>query len=391
MIFSRSDLPGLHGVIRDCTIPKGLAKLSEGDIAVINTTELSRDFAQRLVDIKVAAVVNVDKFYSPLVPYFGPHILLEASIPVYENAGTEFLSLVKNSKKGRIHENELFYGENSIGKFTTFTTEEATIRFDSAREALADHIDAMTGNTVEFVRTEAPLIIDGIGVPQLDFDFEDRKVLVVSPTSDTEQQIKDLRFFIREYEPSIIAVGEAADTLLSLGHQPRVIVGDPSVISEKALRSEAAVIIPAAADGHAPGLSTIQDLGISAMTFPAGSDSPTDLAILLAYFHHASLIVSIGDTMDLDRLFSEDPHNQLPSALLTRLRAGQKIVDASSVAELYRVHGSAGGWLWAMLSLLVALAVVVAIIGFSGDQDFLVNLIEAWNSLALRFQSLFQK
>ena len=57
MIFSRSDLPGIHGATRDLTGPKGFhkAKLSEGDIAIVDAPDISRAYAQRLIDSKVAA------------------------------------------------------------------------------------------------------------------------------------------------------------------------------------------------------------------------------------------------------------------------------------------------------------------------------------------------
>ena len=60
MIFSRSDQPGINGATRDLTGPKGFtkAKISEGDIAIVDDADISRSTCQKLIDARVAAVVR---------------------------------------------------------------------------------------------------------------------------------------------------------------------------------------------------------------------------------------------------------------------------------------------------------------------------------------------
>ncbi|MEL4152606.1 putative cytokinetic ring protein SteA [Corynebacterium bovis] len=389
MIFSRTDLPGIHGHLRDCTGSKAFSKLGEGDIAVVRAPDMSRGTAQKLVDARVGAVVNIARFTTGNVPNFGPHMLLDAGVVLVEDAGEDILEYVRNGKKARVYEGKVWYGERSIGGGTVLDEDTAVERFDDAREALGDHMEALAGNTAEFVRTEAPLLIDGLGIPDVAVDMDDRKVLVVAPAPDFRDRLRSLRNFIREYDPVIIAVGAAADDLMKAGYRPRVIVGDPEVIGTEALRSGATVILPAEPDGHAHGLERIQDLGVGAMTFPAASNEPTDLALLLAEYHGASMVVLLGEHMDLEHLFDEDRSRDTPSALLSRLKVGGKLVDADAVAELYRVSRSGGGWIWAVLAVLVAVVVVVLIAGFSGDGGFADNLIDSWNNFAIRMQSLF--
>ena len=48
------------------------------------------------------------------------------------------------------------------------------------------------------------------------------------------------------------------------------------------------------------------------------------------------------------------------------------------------------GWLWALLGILVALAVVILIVGLGGDESFLQNLIDTWNNFALSVQGWFK-
>lgn len=89
----------------------------------------------------------------------------------------------------------------------------------------------------------------------------------------------------------LFGVGSGADVLRKQGYRPQVIVGDPDHISADALKCGAQVVLPADADGHAPGLERIQDLGVGAMTFPAAG-SAIDLALLLADHHGAALLVT---------------------------------------------------------------------------------------------------
>ncbi|QFQ02262.1 hypothetical protein CUROG_04435 [Corynebacterium urogenitale] len=392
MIFSRTDLPGIHGATRDLTGPKGYhkAKLHQGDIAIVDAPDMSRAYAQRLLDHKVSAVVNLRQFTTGKVPNFGPQMLLDQGVLLVENVGEDMRKKVKNGKKGRLEDGKVYYGDRSIGGGEILDMDTATARFDEAREALGDHMEALSGNTSEFIRSEAPLLIDGLGIPDVDVDMDDRKVMVVSPDPQLKEKLKELRYFLREYDPVIVAVDAAVDDLIDAGHRPAIIVGDPELISSNGLRSGAVVVLPAEPDGHAKGLERIQDLGVGAMTFPAATDNPTDLALLLANYHGASMVVNLGPSMSLDRLFDEADSENTPSALLSRLRVGPKLVDSSAVAELYRVSKSGGGWIWAILGVLVALAVIVLIAGFSGDAGFVDNLIDSWNNLALSFQDMFK-
>ena len=217
-----------------------------------------------------------------------------------------------------------------------------------------------------------------------------RKVLVVSPSEEHRKKLTLLRNFIREYEPIIIGVDSAADTLVELGYQPNFIVGNPSEVSSETLRSGAQVILPAEPDGTAEGLERIQDLGIGAMTFPAATDSATDLALLLADYHEAQMIVQVGGALDLDDIFANES-NATPAALLCHMKAGTRLVDADAVINLYTAPNSgAMGWLWALLGILVALAVVILIVGLGGDESFLQNLIDTWNNFALSVQGWFK-
>lgn len=391
-LFNRNaDLPGLLGTTRVCTPQgKGVKRLSQGDLAVIDTPDLTRAFAQRLLNANPAAVLNVSRFTTGSIPNFGPQMLLDSGIILVEDFGVELLDAAKDGKKGRLTEDgQLYYGERLVAAGNPVSGTAAEAAFTEAQQSLLDHMEAYFGNTIQFIHSEAPLLIDGLGIPNTGTTIEGRKVLVVSPGDNHRTRVKELRNFIREYDPVLIGVDGAADTLVELGYKPALIVGNPTGIGAEALRSGAHVILPADPDGHADGLERIQDLGIGAMTFPAAVDSATDLALLLAEYHNAEMIVNVGSPVSLDGVF-DGREDSRPASLLTRAKVGTKLVDGSVIANLYTVRPTANlGWLWALLGVLVALAVIIVIAGTAGDGSFTDNLIDTWNSFALAVQGWF--
>lgn len=392
-LFNRNtDLPGLQGATRNCTTQgKGFKRLSEGDLAIIDAPDLSRAFAQRLLAARPAAVLNVSRFTTGAVPNFGPQMLLDAGIILVEGFGNEIVDGIKDGKKGRLTEDgQLFNGERLIASGTPVNAASAEKSFTEAQQSLLDHMEAYFGNTIQFIHSEAPLLIDGLGIPDTGNTIEGKKVLVVSPGNNHRSKLKELRNFIREYDPVLIGVDGAADTLVELGYKPALIVGNPTGIGADALRSGAHVILPADPDGHTVGLERIQDLGIGAMTFPSSVSSATDLALLLANYHNPQMIVNVGGPVTLDDVFAGQEDAD-PAALLTRAKVGTKLVDGSVIADLYNVRSSGSfAWLWALLGILVAVAVIIVIAGTAGGGSFVDNLIDTWNSFALTVQGWFK-
>lgn len=389
---SAAESTDLTGALRDCTPQgKGLRKLSEGDIAIVDAPDMSRREAQLLVEKRPAAVVNIATFSSGNIPNYGPQLLLDADIRLHEGAGAATREAFRDGKKATLTaDGEIIVGKKVIAQAEPLDQATVESSFDNSQRELVDHMEAYFGNTTEFIHTESPLLVDGVGVPELGDVMDGKKVLVVSPTLDTREKISNLRHFIREFQPVVIGVGAASDTLLDLGYSCDFIVGDPADISSDNLRGDARVILPADPDGHAAGLERIQDLGVGAVTFPAATDSPTDLAILLAVYHNAETIVTAGDSVDLDRIFAGADH-AAPPAMLARLKAGDRIVDSQVIENLYRPSSSGGvAWAWAILGLLVAIATIVVIVGVMGNGTFVDNLIDSWNNFALAVQNLFK-
>lgn len=384
-VSSAGSVATLQGTLRDCTPQgKGLARLHAGDIAFVDAPDISRRLAETLAAAKPAAVVNLARFSTGAIPNYGPHLLLDAGVPLYEGAGSELRSKIRDGKKARVSpEGEITIGRKVAGRATPVARADIDSTFADAQRGLVDNMEAFFGNTIQFIHSEAPLLIDGVGAPELGDIMTDRKVIVVSPAADTRERLSGLRNFIQEFSPVIIGVGQATDTLAEMGYDPDIIVADPTQVAAKNLRGDAKVILPAETDGYAPGLERIQDLGVGAMTFPAATESATDLAILLAVFHDAETVVTAGLPVDLDSIFANAAAAE-PAALLARLKAGRKIVDSTVIENLYTKTSGGGSvaWAWAILGLLVAAATIVVIVGLGGPDTFTDNLVNTWDTIA---------
>jgi uncharacterized membrane-anchored protein len=377
--------PGVTGTARvDRDIDRLLRRVGPGDIAVLDILDLDRVTADALVDAGVIGVVNASPSISGRYPNLGPEVLVANTITLIDNAGPEIFKKIKDGSKVRLHEGGVYHGERRLVHGVERTDEEIADLMHDAKTGLVAHLEAFAGNTIEFIRSESPLIIDGIGIPDIDVDVYRRHVVVVTDGPAAAEDLKALKPFIKEYQPVLVGVGTGADILREGGYRPALIVGNPEQISAEALKCGAQVVLPADADGHAGGLERIQDLGIGAMTFPAAG-SATDLALLLVDHHGASLIVTVGQSASIEEFFDRSRAQTNPSTFLTRLKVGEKLVDAKAVATLYRSHISGGAI--ALLVLAVLFAVVAALWVSRADTVVIDWLSTYWRNITLWVQS----
>jgi uncharacterized membrane-anchored protein len=363
---TRSELPGVTGVARvDRHTGALLRRVRRGDIAVLDQVDLDRATADALVAAEVAAVVNASPSISGRFPNLGPEILVDAGVLLVDAVGTEVLHAVKDGSRIRVHDGVLYAGDRVLGEGVEQTPDSVADALVEAKSGLAHQLEAFAANTIEFMRRERALLLDGLGVPDLEVDLKDRQVLVVAAGYDHVADLARLRRFIREYRPRLVGVGAGADALLAAGHRPDLIVGNPAEVSTEALTCGADVVVPAFTDGHAPGLHRVQDLGAGAVTFPS-SANPEDLALLLAHHHGASMTITVGLSATMGEFLDRGRSGSNASTFLTRLQTGGRVVDGRVVAALYRNRIS--GWVVLLLVLAVVAAVVAAlVVSHAGD------------------------
>jgi uncharacterized membrane-anchored protein len=380
-------LPGVVGIARVGRRTEGLLRrVGPGDIAVLDQVDLDRAMADALIQAEVVGVVNAAPSISGRFPNLGPEMLVGAGIALVDGVGTEALHTIKEGTRLRLHEGAVYVGEKELATGSRQTVETIADLMIEAKAGMSAQLEAFSANTIEFLRRERTLILDGVGVPDLRVQIKHRQVLVVAPGHGFVEELKGLRRYIAEHRPVLIGVDGAATTLHELGYRPDVIIGDPDSIATDTLRCGAEVVIPAHFDGHAPGIERIQDLGIGAVTFPA-SGNAEDLALLLADTHGATLVVTVGFQATLSEFLDRGRSGSNPSTFLTRLKLGSRLVNGAAVATLHRNRVSVGAVVMLVLAALIAVAVALAVSGVGGA--YTGWAISTWNDLVSWIKGLF--
>lgn len=370
-----------QAVVRvDQRTKKLVKRLQPGEIAVISHLDIDRVAAESLVAAAPAAVLNAEKSTSGRYPNQGPKLLLDAGILLIDDLGADVMTL-KEGQRVQIQGNQVFKDSKLVAEGTVQTEATNLAAMEAAKASLGVQIEAFTANTMEYLRRERDLLLDGVGVPRIRTQLNGRQVLMVVRGYNYKEDLASLRPYIREYHPVLIGVDGGADALLEIGLKPDMIVGDMDSVSGKALKCGAEVVVHAYSNGKAPGLARVQELGIEPMVF-AASGTSEDITMLMADELGAELIVALGTHATLVE-FLDKGRSGMSSTFLTRLRVGGKLVDAKGVSKLYRPRIS-NRQLWVLgLAGLVALGAALA--STTAGQTFLAlvaaNLDVWWQNL----------
>jgi uncharacterized membrane-anchored protein len=379
--------PGVAGTARLDRRTKNLTKrLRPGDIAVVDHVDIDRVSADALVGCKVAAVVNAAPSISGRYPNLGPEILLAAGIPLLDDVGREVFSRLKEGTPVRLDGTQLLDEEGGVlAEGVAQDDASVAAAMAEAKAGLSVQLEAFAANTMEYMKRERALLLDGVGVPDVATSIDGRHVLVVVRGYDYKEDLAALRPYIRDYRPVLIGVDGGADALVEAGYSPDMIVGDMDSVSDDVLRSGAEVVVHAYADGRAPGLARVQDLGVEAITFPASATSE-DIAMLLADEKGARLIVAVGTHATLVE-FLDKGRGGMASTFLTRLRLGGKLVDAKGVSRLYRSRISTTALVVLVLAALIAIGSAIAV--SAAGQVYFDLLLDQWHGFVFWLENLF--
>jgi len=354
----RSIATEIGGVVRLDRRTKNLTKrLQPGEIAVINHSDLDRVSAEALVAAQVSAVVNAVPSTSGRYPNLGPGILLDAGIPLIDDAGEQIFGRLEEGDRLTLDGGRLLDPDGAIvAEGTVMTVDLLEEKLEAARFGLSDQIEAFADNTMEYLRLEKELLLEGVGVPDVETVIEGRHVLIVVRGYDYRSDLDALRPYISEYKPLLMGVDGGADALIEAGYKPDMIIGDMDSCSDATLKSGAELVVHAYRDGRAPGLERVHQLGLQGVVFPALGTSE-DAAMLLADTKGARLLVAVGTHASLVE-FLDKGREGMASTFLTRLRVGPKLVDAKGVSRIYR--SQIKGWHLALLVLSGLLALTLA-------------------------------
>ncbi|HOB35019.1 MAG: hypothetical protein GX090_00375 [Firmicutes bacterium] len=334
-----------------------ISSLRKGDIALISHRDLDLVAAEGLAARGVAVVLNDQEFISGRYPNLGPGYLLDRNIKLYDCVPGELWSVADGAQVSIDENHVLTAGQQRFRLDHPLTRERADQLLAITRRNLDRELDKFIDNTLEYAKREKELILGLKDLPPLETPIWGRPVVVVVRGRGYKRDLQAIMHYIRENRPVLIGVDGGADALLENGLKPDIVVGDMDSISDKALHCRCERIVHAYSDGRAPGLERLNKLGLKATVFAAPGTSE-DVALLLAAGKGADLIVAVGAHSSMID-FLEKGRPGMASTFLTRLKIGDKLVDARGLSKLYQGRMTVG---WAVALFAAAMMPVVALL-----------------------------
>lgn len=331
-------------------------RLQAGEIAVINHADIDRIAAETLVAAAPSAVLNAAKSTTGRYPNMGPSIIVDAGITLIDDLGSGIMNL-KEGSKVTVEGNAVYQKGELVAEGVLQTPGTIAADLEEARKGVSTQIEAFAANTMEYLRRERDLLLDGVGVPKVKTKFAGKHALIVVRGYHYQEDLRSLRPYIREYKPVLVGVDGGADAILEQGYTPDMIIGDMDSVSDQALRCGAEIVVHAYRNGKAPGTERLKKEGIPHVLFPATGTSE-DVAMLLADDKGAEMIVALGTHATLVE-FLDKGRSGMASTFLTRLRVGSKLVDAKGVSQLYQPRVST--WQTVLLALVGVGAVAISL------------------------------
>jgi uncharacterized membrane-anchored protein len=333
-------------------------RLQPGDVAVIDHVNVDRIAAEELISCGVSAVVNASPSSDGKYPNAGPLMLARAGIRLVDAPEAPVFDLLRDGQAVTVtSEGAIKVGGEEVLSGTVLTVPELERELAAQRARIDEVLAEFAENTVEHVRQETDILTGSIDFPPTRVSFRDRHVLIVVRGERHRRDLKALRAYIRNVRPLIVAVDGGADGLLEAGQKPDVILGDMDSASDAALSCGAELIVHAYPDGRAPGRQRLVEMGLEHKVVPAAGTSE-DVAMLMAFEKGADLIVSVGAHFNLIE-FLDRKRGGMSSTFLTRLRIGEKLVDAKGVSRLYRPSSTLMPIIFFIVAFLVLLTILI--------------------------------
>ena len=333
-------------------------RLDEGDVAVVDHTDLDRVTAEELLETGVRVVVNVSESLSGKFPNPGPLLLVRGGVTLIDAPGAALFDEVSEGEPLTVRGASVFRNGTCVANGRSLGVEELARALAEQQGRVTEALEGFAENTLRYLRDEGRLLTEGVEFPPLETRFRERHALVVARGPGYKRDLAIVRPYVRDFKPVLVGVDGGADALLAGGMKPHVIVGDMDSVSDAALRSGAELVVHAYRDGAAPGAERLERLGLqySSVSAPGISE---DIALLLAFEKGAELIVAVGTHFNLIE-FLERNRAGMSSTFVTRLKVGEILIDAKGVSRL--VTRRVGVWPLVVVTLAGLAAILVAVV-----------------------------
>jgi uncharacterized membrane-anchored protein len=360
---------------------KNLVKrLHEGDVAIIDHTDVDMVSAESLIEKKPSCIVNAACSVTGSYPNLGPLTIVASGITIIDEVGGGVFERLKEGDAVQVEGNRVIHAGAEVAVGNLLSLEEIERRIEESKKKLGRHLGDFAANTVALLEAEKEILLESVDLPLIRTQFKGRHVLVVVRGHDYKKDLAVLKSYIREIRPVLVGVDGGADALIEAGYKPQMIVGDMDSVSDMALRGKSELVVHGYADGRAPGKKRLDELGLQSTTFHYPGTSE-DIAMLMAYEKGAEKIALVGSHNSLIEFLDKD-RKGMASTFLVRLRLGSTLVDAKGVSELYRARVK--GWHLALMALAALVTIIIVVLLSEPARQFI-------SVMALRFQVWLMK
>src|SRR5262249_44573916 len=159
------------------------------------------------------AVVNAAPSISGRYPNLGPRHLVDSGVSLVDDVGGQLISAVHDGSEIRLDGGTIYVEDELIGTGTVQDRRTIDRDMEDAKAGIATQMEAVSSSAVEHLRYEAPMFLDGVGVPMLGTPIKGHQVFVVAKAFDFKRDLASLKGYLRENRPVLVGVDAGADAL----------------------------------------------------------------------------------------------------------------------------------------------------------------------------------
>ena len=353
------------GPVRFARRDADFASLRTGDIALIDAIDLDAKRAHDLIEARVSAVLNTAPSSTGRVTNQGPKMLADAGITLVDVGNEGIWSSLRSGEQIQILDGgRVMLDGTLVAAGVEQDQSQVATQLREAKEGLATRLNALTANAADHIDREQAMLLNGAGVPRIRTRLRKRPVIVVSKGYDAEADLASLKRYIAQNDPVLVGAGPGADVLLDAGHSVHVLVGDIDRFSDRAIVAAGEVVV-STTTGRVGRPERLEKHGKDVATFVStGADD--DLAILLADTNGAAVVIHVGAPPSLNALLERAPSDSARH-VVTRLRAGSRLVDAKAAAAFNPRTMSMWPVFFMLLAGILALSVAISVTPLGQD------------------------
>ncbi|OGO78800.1 MAG: hypothetical protein A2Y23_12605 [Clostridiales bacterium GWB2_37_7] len=328
----------IEGFVKIGTRTKELIKyLTSDDIAIIQHDDIDILAAEALINSRIKAVVNTGRSMTGRYFSRGTALLVTNNIKLYDVniniAAFKDSDFVRIKGKDLILNNKYLFTNSCLAVNLEYIQQKHLACSSNYNSLLHEFID----NTLLYAEKEKKSLIDFGSYPEINSNINGRCAIVVVRSSESKDALLGLRSFIDNNNPILIGVDGGADTIISCGRTPDILIGDMDSVSDVGIFRSKEIILHTYMDGRCPCIDRIASLNVKykLLAMPGTSE---DVALLLAYDKGAAKIILIGGHNCMTDFLERD-RKGMGSTLIAKFKIEDRLIDYKHIKKLQDLVG----------------------------------------------------